>query len=55
MAKTKLLMHNRKNVNIDGDTYERLKKRGEFGESFDELINRLLDLLEKYEKQQLKK
>jgi predicted CopG family antitoxin len=33
----------RKNLNVADDTYDRLKKHGQFGESFDELINRLLD------------
>jgi predicted CopG family antitoxin len=33
----------RKNVNIAEDTYDRLKTFGKFGESFDDLLNRLMD------------
>ena len=32
----------RKNISIDEKTWERLKGYGKFGESFDDLINRLL-------------
>jgi predicted CopG family antitoxin len=36
----------RKNLNVADDTYDRLRKHGQFGESFDELLNRLLDDIE---------
>ena len=39
---TKQSLKGRKNLNVSDDTYEKLKKLGEFGESFDELINRLI-------------
>lgn len=32
-----------KNIKIHKDTHERLKSHGNMGESFDELINRILD------------
>lgn len=34
---------NRKNLSIHIDTYEKLKSRGKFGESFSDIIDRLLD------------
>jgi predicted CopG family antitoxin len=36
----------RKNVNLSEDTYDRLKTFGKFGESFDDLMNRLMDNME---------
>ncbi len=36
----------RKNVNISEETYGRLKTFGKFGESFDDLLNRLMDNME---------
>ena len=36
----------RKNANIAADTYDRLKTFGKFGESFDDLLNRLMDNVE---------
>ena len=36
----------RKNLNIHEETYERLKKYGKFGESFDDLLNGLMDKME---------
>lgn len=36
----------RKNLSINLSTYERLKARGKFGESFGDIIDRLLDLTE---------
>jgi predicted CopG family antitoxin len=32
-----------KNIKIHEDTHERLKSHGNMGESFDDLINRILD------------
>ena len=40
------VLKGRKNLNVSDDTYERLKSHGKFGESFDELINRILDVME---------
>ena len=36
----------RKNLNVSDDTYDRLRRHGQFGESFDELLNRLLNDIE---------
>jgi 5-methylcytosine-specific restriction endonuclease McrA len=33
-------------IKVKEDTYERLTKRGSFGETFDDIIRRLLDLTE---------
>ena len=33
-----------KTLKINEDTHERLKKYGKFGESFDDLLNRLMDI-----------
>jgi hypothetical protein len=33
----------RKNISIDQKTWERLKSFGKFGDSFDSLLNRLMD------------
>ena len=33
----------RKNINLNEETYDRLKTYGKFGESFDDLLNRLMD------------
>jgi predicted CopG family antitoxin len=35
-----------KTLKIEDSTHTRLKKHGRFGESFDDLLNRLLDILE---------
>lgn len=40
----------RKNVSLAEATYDRLKSNGRFGESFDDLINRVLDVFEKHKK-----
>ena len=37
------LMPDYKNIKIHKDTHERLKSHGNMGESFDDLINRILD------------
>jgi predicted CopG family antitoxin len=36
-------MRERKNVGIRYEVYERLKDKGKFGESFSELISRILE------------
>jgi predicted CopG family antitoxin len=36
-------MHSRINICVDHKVYAKLKERGKFGESFSELISRLLD------------
>lgn len=36
-----------KMIRIDRDTHERLKFHGKFGDSFQDIINRLLDIVEK--------
>jgi predicted CopG family antitoxin len=43
-------MGGRKNLNVSEDTYDRLRRRGKFGESFDDLVNRILNELEELEK-----
>ena len=45
---TKQSLKGRKNLNVSDGTYDRLKKHGQFGESFDELINRILDENEEF-------
>lgn len=40
------MVEGRKNISIDNATYERLKKFGRFGESFVDLLNRLMDIAE---------
>lgn len=35
-----------KMIRVDDDTHERLKSHGKFGESFQDIINRLLDIVE---------
>ena len=37
----------RKNISIDKKTWERLKEYGKFGDSFDSLLNRLMDTVDK--------
>jgi len=36
-------MHRRINICIDHEVYAKLKERGKFGESFSELISRILE------------
>jgi hypothetical protein len=36
----------RKNISINDETHERLKKHGRYGDSFDSILNRLMDLAE---------
>ena len=40
----------RKNISIDEKTWERLKEYGKFGDSFDSLLNRLMDFIDRTEK-----
>jgi predicted CopG family antitoxin len=35
-----------KMIRVDDDTHDRLKHHGKFGESFQDIINRLLDIAE---------
>jgi predicted CopG family antitoxin len=35
-----------KTLKINEDTHERLKKHGKFGDSFDDVLNRLMDAVE---------
>jgi predicted CopG family antitoxin len=35
-----------KTLKINDDTHERLKKHGRFGDSFDDILNRLMDIVE---------
>jgi predicted CopG family antitoxin len=35
-----------KTLKINEDTHERLKKHGHFGDSFDDVLNRLMDIVE---------
>jgi predicted CopG family antitoxin len=36
-------MYRRVNIGLRGDVYNKLKDRGRFGESFSELVSRLID------------
>jgi predicted CopG family antitoxin len=40
-------MHKRITVGLRDDVYTRLKEKGKFGESFSDLVSRLLNVLEK--------
>jgi predicted CopG family antitoxin len=40
-------MHRRINICIDHEVYAKLKERGRFGESFSELISRILEETER--------
>ncbi len=40
-----------KNIKIHQETHERLQSHGDMGESFDDLINRILDDWEKQEQE----
>ncbi len=40
----------RKTISIGARTWERLKKFGEFGESFDDILNRLMDNMKRTER-----
>lgn len=40
-------MHSRINVALTQGTYNKLKEKGKFGESFSALVSRLLDELDK--------
>lgn len=44
------VVEGRKTISIGTETWERLKKLGKFGESFDDLLNRLMDNIEKMER-----
>jgi predicted CopG family antitoxin len=35
-----------KMIRVDDDTHERLKEYGKFGESFQDILNRLMDIAE---------
>jgi hypothetical protein len=40
----------RKNISMDSKTWKRLKTFGKFGESFDDILNRLMDATEEYQR-----
>lgn len=40
-------MHKRINICVDHKVYAKLKDRGKFGESFSELISRIMDMADK--------
>jgi predicted CopG family antitoxin len=42
-----VVIEGRKNISIDNQTWERLKTFGKFGESFNDLLNRLMDTIER--------
>ncbi len=44
------MMNARHTISIHNNVYSRLVKKGKFGESFTELISRLLDFVEQQEK-----
>jgi predicted CopG family antitoxin len=44
-------MHKRITVGLREDVYARLKEEGRFGESFSDLVSRLLNKLDKLEEQ----
>ena len=39
-------MHSRHTITVNHETYEKLKRKGIFNESFSELISRLVDIAE---------
>lgn len=41
----------RKNVNLSTETYDRLSRYGLFKESFDDLINRVLDIVDEHKRE----
>ena len=45
-----VVVEGRKTISIDTLTWDRLKTFGKFGESFDGLLNRLMDTIEKMER-----
>jgi predicted CopG family antitoxin len=45
-----VVIEGRKNISIDSQTWERLKTFGKFGESFNDLLNRLMDTIERMER-----
>jgi len=44
------VVEGRKTISVDIETWERLKSFGKFGESFDDLLNRLMDSIERMER-----
>jgi hypothetical protein len=44
------LVEGRKSISVGTQTWERLKHFGKFGESFDDLLNRLMDNMERMER-----
>ena len=44
------MVEGRKTISIDTSTWDRLKTFGKFGESFDNLLNRIMDNIEKMER-----
>lgn len=46
-------MHKRVNVGLREDVYVRLRDKGRFGESFSDLISRILNMLEKIKGEEL--
>jgi hypothetical protein len=45
------MVENRKTMSIGVDTWERIKELGKFGESYDDLFNRIMDELEECRKE----
>jgi predicted CopG family antitoxin len=41
-------MHKRINVGLQQEIYDKLRNKGKFGESFSDLVSRLLDEVENY-------
>ena len=44
------VIEGRKTISVGTHTWERLKNFGKFGESFDDLLNKLMDNIEKMER-----
>jgi predicted CopG family antitoxin len=44
------MVSGRKNITVSQDTYDRLKGYGKFGESYDDLLNRLMNIVEARQK-----
>jgi hypothetical protein len=55
MPLDKLIIMGRKTLSIDEETYNRIKEYGKFGESFDELFNRILNEIDESRKMKSKK
>lgn len=51
MINTNYQLCKRHTIALDNNAYLRLKSKGQFGESFSEVVTRLLDIVEKEDKE----